>query len=170
MARRRRAARARRAGTTIARLCGPASRPSTTSAGRLFDAVAALCGVRTHCTYEGQAAIELEALADPAEPGAYAFDGLDARPVVAQVLADRDDPAAVSARFHRGLAEATADALPPPARRPPSCPAASSRTACCCALTTAACERRGLRVLTPRRLPANDGGISYGQAAVAAAQ
>ncbi len=156
----------------IAQLCRSGlAAPWTSSAGRLFDAVAALCGLRTHTTYEGQAAIELEALADPAERGAYVFGPrLDPRPVIEAILRDRDDPAVVSARFHRGLAEATAAACAATGEATAVLSGGVFQNRLLLALTTAALEERGLRVLTPRRLPANDGGISFGQAAVAASQ
>ena len=157
----------------VARLCaiGTAS-PVTTSMGRLFDAVAALCGVRSAATYEGQAAVELEALVDPAEPGAYPMPSLDARPTIEALLADLAGGVAtgrIAARFHEGLARATAEA----------CLASGETTAVLSGgvfqnrvlleRTTAHLETAGLRVLRPRALPPNDGGISYGQAAVAAA-
>ena len=155
--------------------------PVTTSAGRLFDAVAALCGLRTDVTYEGQAAIELEAACDPAERGAYELpvDGgvMDARALVLAVARDVESgvPAGVvAARFHHALADATAAA----------CASAASERGIGTAvlsggvfqnrrlLARAAARLRatGLRVLVPERVPANDGGIAYGQAAVAAAR
>ena len=160
----------------VARLARSERSHVTTSAGRLLDAVAALCGLRARVTYEGQAAIELEAACDPAEAGAYAWDGLDPRPAVARAAAElaADVPVGVvAARFHAGLAAAVAAA----------CLAAAAEAGLDLAvlsggvfqnrlLLVAVADRledAGLRVLVPERLPPNDGGISYGQAAVAAA-
>ncbi|MFI5038293.1 MAG: Sua5/YciO/YrdC/YwlC family protein, partial [Solirubrobacterales bacterium] len=158
--------------------------PITTSVGRLFDAVAALCGIRMTVHEEGRAAVELEAVAAPSERGAYPLaliDGdvlrLDARETVRAIyydLAAGASVSVVSARFHNGLAAATAAAVSRLAERHGLATAVLSGgvfqnrlllEGCADAL---ACS--GLRVLTPRQLPPNDGAISYGQAAVAAAQ
>jgi hydrogenase maturation protein HypF len=160
--------------------------PLTTSAGRLFDAVAALCGVRSEVSYEGQAAVELEALLDPAEDGALPLplrdDGgapivLDGRPTVRAVVEERRRgvPAAViSARFHNALAAATAEAC---ARAAGRCGTGTVVLSGGVFQNRRLLERTGellraagLRVLVPEALPPNDGGIAYGQLAVAAAR
>jgi hydrogenase maturation protein HypF len=158
--------------------------PVTTSMGRLFDAVAAVCAIRTEIRYEGQAAIELEGAAEAGEHGAYELplvmhDGavrLDARPLVvavAEEVARGTPPAIVAARFHDAVADATAGA----------CAAIAEANALATVVlsggvflnrrllerTAGALRRAGLRVLFPERLPPGDGGIAYGQAAVAAA-
>jgi hydrogenase maturation protein HypF len=162
----------------VAQLCrtGFAS-PETTSAGRLFDAVAALCGLRTHTTYEGQAAIELEAAAEPAHVSAYELGAdLDARALIAQVVADLAagvEVPFVAARFHNALARATARACAGAAETAGVDVVVLSggvfQNRLLLTRTSERLEAAGLRVLVPQRLPANDGGISYGQAAVAAA-
>ena len=148
--------------------------PVTSSAGRLFDAVASLCGVRHQVNYEGQAAIELEAVCDPAEDGAYPLGpDLDARPTVAAIVDDlgRGAPVpAVAARFHNALADATADALARYGLEPVVLSGGVFANRRLLSRTRALLERAGLRVLVPERLPPGDGGISYGQAAVAAAR
>jgi hydrogenase maturation protein HypF len=160
--------------------------PLTTSVGRLFDAVAALCGVRAEVTYEGQAAAELEALAEPAEAGSYPLplrdDGgapviLDARPTVRAVVDDLRAGAAVAkiaARFHNALAAATATACTRAADRCGTETVVLSggvfQNRRLLETTRELLRTAGLRVLTPEVLPPNDGGIAYGQLAVAAAR
>jgi hydrogenase maturation protein HypF len=166
---------------TVARMAetGTAS-PVTTSVGRLFDAVAALCGLRLEVSYEGQAAMELEAACDGAERGAYPLESvagvLDPREAILAVDRDvaRGLPAGVVAtRFHHGLADATARAC---------ADLAADRGLDAVVLSGGSFQNRrllertserlaaaGLRVLVPERLPPNDGGIAFGQAAVAAA-
>ncbi len=169
----------------VARLArGGFSSPATTSMGRLFDAVAALCGVRPRVTFEGQAAMELEAAADPAETGAYPLPLLDtagptlldARELVRAVCADvrRGAPVAtISARFHNGVAEATGRICAREAeRRGVSTVVLSGgvfQNVLLLERTSTLLTRAGLHVLVPRLLPSNDGGISYGQTAVASA-
>jgi hydrogenase maturation protein HypF len=154
--------------------------PVTTSMGRLFDAVAALCGVRAEVTYEGQAAVELEAISDRAERGGYPLDVadgvLDARPTIVAVAADVAAgvaPPVVAARFHRAVARATARACAQAAavHGPDAVVLAGGvwQNRLLLELTLPLLRDRGLRVLVPERLPPNDGAISYGQAAVAAA-
>lgn len=172
------AARWRQVGD-LARSATPVA-PVTTSIGRLFDAVSALCGLRPVVTYEGQAAFELEAAADPNERGAYPMpvEGgtIDPRPAIVAILEDlgrRAPVGTISARFHNALAAATATAC---------AQAASDRDIATVVLSGGVFQNRllleraaalvtdhGLRVLVPELLPPNDGGISFGQAAVAAA-
>ena len=164
-------------------LSGAAS-PLTTSVGRLFDAVAALCGIRMVVQEEGRAAIELEAAAATGEQGAYpmpiADSGmlvLDARQTVHALLGDLaagTSVAVASARFHNGLADATATALIALARRRGVATVVLSggvfQNRRLLVRTAWALAPSGLRVLIPQALPPNDAGIAYGQAAVAAAQ
>lgn len=154
--------------------------PVTTSVGRLCDAVAAICGAGRRVSYEGQAAIELEAIAAAGEHGSYAMPfergELDARPLIGEALADvaagvpRE---VVSARFHDGLAAATAEACVQLAREHELSLVVLGggvfQNRRLLEAVAAHVLRAGLRVLCPERLPPNDGAISYGQAAIAAA-
>jgi hydrogenase maturation protein HypF len=160
---------------------GGLAAPVTTSAGRLFDAVAALCGLRATVTYEGQAAAELEAACDPGERGTYPLPVapgfvLDARETIRAVARDAAGGVAagvIAARFHRALADAIARACVEIAGRHETDLVVLSggvfQNVRLLAGASARLEAAGLRVLVPERLPPNDGGISFGQAAVAAA-
>jgi hydrogenase maturation protein HypF len=168
--------------------------PLTSSAGRLFDAVAALCGLRARVVHEGQAAMELEWVADRRERGAYPLPlvadsssvqsgpgepagpaALDARETIRSVLGDLErgtDISAIAARFHNALAAGTAEACASEAERREIGLVVLSggvfQNTLLLGRTRALLEHRGLRVLVPERLPPNDGGICFGQAAIAA--
>jgi hydrogenase maturation protein HypF len=153
----------------------------TSSAGRLFDAVAAVAGVRDVASYEGQAAIELEQRVDPDETGRYparvaggVLSGTDLVEAVAADVRAGVPIGTVAARFHAGLAAALIELVE--AARVDcglSTVALSGGVLQNAVMLGALCEglgARGFEVLTHSRVPPNDGGISLGQAAVAAAR
>jgi hydrogenase maturation protein HypF len=165
--------------------------PHTTSCGRLFDAVAALCGIRQRVTYEAQAAMELEAAVDRAAIGEvepYPFEisfesglgRLEPGPMWLELLRDLRHHVAtgvIAARFHAGLAQAMANLADLLAQRHGD--ACRGRIALSggvfqnrvfSELLIAGLQSRGLAVLRHRLTPPNDGGLSLGQAAVAAAR
>ncbi len=153
--------------------------PRTSSMGRLFDAVAAIIGIRYTVAYEGQAALELEMLADAGNREGYPFewqsDGggcqLLSRPIIQGVVRDMENrvsPAVISARFHRTVIDMAA-ALCRKIRQD----SGLNRVALSGGVFQNALLLKGLiRQLSADRftvfshalVPANDGGISLGQA------
>jgi hydrogenase maturation protein HypF len=155
--------------------------PMTSSMGRLFDAVAALAGVRFDALYEGQAAIELEATADRAASGEYAFglhevDGLvtiDPLPMVEALLDDLAagvDRSTVSMRFHRAVVAASVRTAVSVARERGIGTVAASGGVLMNRIVMAgiaeAVRGADLAFITHEKLPVNDGSISFGQAVV----
>lgn len=149
----------------------------STSMGRLFDAVAALVGFTRETSFEGQAAIWLEHQARRASPQpAYAFSDLDWRPLLSQILADRfagRDPGEIAAAFHAALADATADQAVRLCRQYKLNRIAFSGGVFQNDLLWELLRERlsqfpDIQPLTNSAVPVNDGGISLGQAALAA--
>ncbi|WP_206797017.1 carbamoyltransferase HypF [Amycolatopsis sp. MtRt-6] len=157
--------------------------PIASSAGRLFDAMSALLGLCDDNGYEGEAAARLEAAANGHEPdraldwalrhrdGLWVYDPI---PTLRDALTSTSSPGEIAARFHRAVAEVVV-ALAEKA-------AAALGTDIVClgggvfqnSLLTASLldglADAGLRPLAGERVPMNDGGISYGQAAIACAR
>jgi hydrogenase maturation protein HypF len=160
--------------------------PVASSMGRLFDAAAAVLGVRRTMRFEGQAAMQLEALAGNLAcaplpfPWTHGRDGcriLDPVPLLAALGLARQrgtDAGQLAAAFHEAIAEATAAVVHQVAEEHwLETVALGGGTFQNARLLASLCQRLtacGLRVLTPLALPPNDGAISYGQAAVAAAR
>ncbi|WP_303721946.1 carbamoyltransferase HypF [Malonomonas rubra] len=161
--------------------------PLISSVGRLFDAVAALAGVRQHVSYEGQAALELEMLieSDDSDEIAYPLDlekkdGLlqvDAVPMVKQLVLDLENgiPAGkISARFHNGLAwlilevcEQLSEAFGP---LPVALSGGVFQNRYLTERAAKLLREAGFELLLHRQVPPNDGGLALGQAAIAGAK
>jgi hydrogenase maturation protein HypF len=155
--------------------------PLTSSTGRLFDAVAALCGVRSRVSYEGQAAAELEQAANPADEDAYPcpvrkheIGVVDLVSFAARALVAKRPVSEVAARFHNGLAEALVQSCVEARRetglRTVALSGGSWQNLLLLRRVRAGLERAQFEVLVHRRVPTNDGGISFGQAVVANAR
>ena len=148
----------------------------TSSCGRLFDAVAALIGLRYEVNFEGQAAIELEAIVDPSCEERYEFDiggdELDFRAMMERIVKERAAPSVVAARFHNTLAAAIHEMCLRMRRE-------SGIERVCLSggtfqnmrllgLTARALRASGFELFLHRKVPPNDGGIALGQAVIAA--
>ncbi len=182
---------ARPIGVLLAMMERGLNAPLTSSAGRLFDAVAAALDLGGETiAYEGQAAIELEALAAGAmeavgDGEGYRFDRIDRDsgilldpapiwPAIFDDLARGELPARISARFHSGFCSAVADLAGDLARGRGLSQVALSGGVFQNRLVLEGIARRlrgqGLVPLTHCQVPSNDGGLSLGQAVIAAAQ
>lgn len=165
--------------------------PLASSSGRLFDAIAAAVGIcREHASYEGQGAIELEALIEPehleqAQSSAYPFAvetssrllRLSARPMWKALLQDlqrQTDAALIAARFHVGLAAALAQVVqqlrPQHSFTQVALTGGVFQNAVLLEQVRQRLTAQQITVLSHHQVPANDGGLSLGQAVIAAAR
>lgn len=158
--------------------------PLTSSCGRLFDAVAALVGLRQQVNYEAQAAIELESAIDATESGnGYPFEVLpdgdgwiiSARPMFEAMIADLGGKcpiSAISRRFHDGLVEVflrVADLLRQRTSLNRVCLSGGTfHNVYLLENLSTRLVSAGFEVFTHSEVPAGDGGLSLGQALIAA--
>ncbi|MFW5708783.1 MAG: carbamoyltransferase HypF, partial [Chloroflexota bacterium] len=151
--------------------------PRTSSVGRLFDAVASILGICHETTYEGQAAIELEACVDSLETGTYTFpseaETLDPEPLLEQIIADvrAGIPVGViSARFHNTLATIVTTVCRHIADQTGIHDVVLSggvfQNTTLLSAVVPRLEAARLNVLTHRYVPPNDGGLALGQAMI----
>lgn len=159
--------------------------PLTSSGGRLFDAVSCLCGIRSETTYEGQAAIELEMAAEPGMGESYPVEVeeergmliIDTRRLIREIVEDigRGEAAsAISARFHNWLKASLVKAAEMLRQTHRISTVALSggcfQNEILLRDLRSQLRERGFDVIINEKVPANDGGISFGQVVVAAAR
>ncbi|MGF1933994.1 MAG: carbamoyltransferase HypF [Nostoc sp. ChiQUE02] len=166
--------------------------PLTSSVGRLFDAVAAAIGIcRDECSYEGQAAIAMEAIVDVSslnndkETPIYPFNFIFSDSIYCidlclmwQALLDdlqqQIPQPVIAAKFHQGLANAIVEMVKHLCQENLICQVALTggvfQNCILLEQVTKRLQTLGIKVLTHSLVPANDGGLSLGQAVIAAAQ
>jgi hydrogenase maturation protein HypF len=153
----------------------------TSSMGRLFDAAAALAGVRQKVNYEAQAVIEFESAMDNTESGGYYFeiqkDTVDPKPAFTALLGDIHDNVPIpilSARFHNGVVEMIGEVCRRINHETGLKEIALSggvwQNMVLLTRTIQQLNRAGFAVNIHRQIPTNDGGLSLGQALIAAAR
>ena len=152
--------------------------PLTSSMGRLFDGVASLLGICHKISYEGQAAIELEALADPDEAASYSLDISDdcifqPGPMIVEILSDINqgcDIPTISARFHNTISELVLEmALKLKKINDLNQVALSGgvwQNMSLLRKSHSALQKAGFKIFIHKQVPANDGGLSLGQAVI----
>ena len=154
---------------------------NTSSCGRLFDAVASLIGLRHVTTFEGQAAIELEMIAQPGIEDCYSFEfesceplQIDLRPAIREIVCDLASGVAkpaIAARFHNTMAALIGEVCQRIRNSEPLdrvCLSGGTFQNIYLLQRTVAClKRAGFQVFLHALVPPNDGGISLGQAVVA---
>jgi hydrogenase maturation protein HypF len=157
--------------------------PLTSSCGRLFDGVSALLGLRQRASFEGQAAMELEMVADAIQQQHYPCllskeDGqtiFDPLPMIDAIINDRfagRPVAEIAGRFHRSLAmmieEVCAQIRQETGIRQVVLSGGVFQNCLLTEMTICSLEKSGFKVFTHSLVPPNDGGLALGQAAVAA--
>jgi hydrogenase maturation protein HypF len=153
----------------------------TSSCGRLFDAVAALLGIASQVTFEGQAAIALEAAAEAGIEERYEFEIgqgepiiIDFRPAIAAIVADlfrNRGIGKISACFHNTLSAAIAEVCVRIGKMDGlnriCLSGGSFQNLYLLGRTVVELRRRGFGVFLHTQVPSNDGGLSLGQAMIA---
>ena len=152
--------------------------PLTSSMGRLFDAASSLAGVCQKVNYEGQAAIEFEALADNEEADQYEFEFIagiiNPKPAIEALIADTRNSiniGRISGKFHNGLASIVADICGKICKESDLNEVVLSggvwQNLTLLRKTTRMLRENGLKFYIHHKVPANDGGLALGQAVIA---
>jgi hydrogenase maturation protein HypF len=154
--------------------------PLSSSAGRLFDAVAAIIGLCNYASFHAEAPMRLESIINPMEKGAYPFsigDTIDTRPIIQGICEDLTggvSPSSISTRFHNSVINIIFALVEQMAAksgiRKVVMSGGSFQNKYILEQAENGLTDRRFRVYSPKEIPANDGGIALGQLAIAAAR